>query len=86
MGYGIGGGGGDSGLWNRSGHPGDTLAEMACLSGQNSHWDAPLLNATATASGAARGPSHTRWTTPTRPAVTLSWEWGTEPVEELRQE
>ena len=40
MGCGIWGRG-DSGLWNRGGHLGDTLSEMACLSGHTATGASP---------------------------------------------
>ena len=58
------GGEGDSGLWNQGGYLGDTLTEMACLSGHTATWGASLLQATASAPGETQGPPHAtqrRW-------------------------
>ena len=49
------GGGGDSGLWNRGGHPRNTLTEMACLSGHTAT-GALLQQATASTPGGDSGP------------------------------
>ena len=73
---------GDSGLLNRGGHPGDTLSEIACLSG---HTVTGTLPSCKRQEGSVPGSVHKpfgalHWMTPTRPAVTLALVMGAEPA------
>ena len=83
MGCGIGKGS-DIGLWNQGNNLGDILTEMACLSGHATTGAFPSCMRQPALPGAARGTA--RWTTPTRPAVTLALGMGTEPGGEIKKD
>ena len=59
---------GDSSLWNQGGHLGDTLTEMASLSGHTATGTLPSCKRQPALPGETRGPPHTRWySRPIRP-------------------